>query len=466
MSVQRDLMNNQAGSVSVWTAAATPLVVMALAMGTEVSTWSVVKVDLQRNADYAALAGAISFSTGQTDQAAATAAADVARMNGASGTNTPTWEPTTKLLTSGDITVKAVPGLAQSNNTAFEVNIKRDLQPGLTRIFAGGGTVTVAANGHAELVPMTVTKGGGGGQPCIFGMDGIQDAVLTRDAVQFAGNSSAQLIGCTVRSNGDITAGNSVTITADAYYASGGFDIQSGAVIGPRYPNVGQIGDPYLTHTELQTALNNAASAVASGALDCQAKSCSGPAGSFSCVAKSCTINPGVYTEIRLSSQANVTASPGVYVVTNTIDLAGGSSLWGTNVTFLVGSQISGGTDVLTANGGSEVNLTASTVENAPNGTLPGIAFASRASGDMRFLGNSSLPFIGVVYMPNGTLKLTGAAVVGSSLNPGCAQLVANVVELGGNGSFVANGCPAYGTKNFDSLPSIVSTTLVPVLLK
>jgi len=91
---------------------------------------------------------------------------------------------------------------------------------------------------------VTVTKGGGGGQPCIFGMDGFQDGVLTRDSVSFAGNTNTQMIGCTVRSNGDIGAG--VTATADAYYASGTFSTQSGALIGPQYAKVGQIPDPYL----------------------------------------------------------------------------------------------------------------------------------------------------------------------------------------------------------------------------
>jgi len=44
-----------------------------------------------------------------------------------------------------------VPGLAQANNTAFEVDIKRAVPSNLTEIFSGNGPVTVSANGHAEL---------------------------------------------------------------------------------------------------------------------------------------------------------------------------------------------------------------------------------------------------------------------------------------------------------------------------
>lgn len=154
----------------------------------------------------------------------------------------------------------------------------------------------------------------------------------------------------------------------------------------------------------MQTALPNAASKVGSGALNCQQDSCSGPAGSYSCNATGCTIVPGTYTEIRLTSKARGTALPGVYVVTDTIDLIGESKLTGTNVTFIVDTTASPGANILSANSGSEVNLTASTVNSAPNDTIPGIAFASRANSAMTFLCYSNLPFIGVFYMPNGVI--------------------------------------------------------------
>ena len=82
------------GSVALWMGLTTPTLIMAMAAGIEVSDWAAVKVELQRTADAAALAGAAAYNQTATTHSAATAAAYVAQINGAAGTTTPTWAPT------------------------------------------------------------------------------------------------------------------------------------------------------------------------------------------------------------------------------------------------------------------------------------------------------------------------------------------------------------------------------------
>ena len=62
-----------------------PAMVMTLAMGIEITDWSVKNLELQRVADAAAWAGAKQYVATSNAQVATGTASDVAEMNGATG---------------------------------------------------------------------------------------------------------------------------------------------------------------------------------------------------------------------------------------------------------------------------------------------------------------------------------------------------------------------------------------------
>jgi len=59
---------------------------MVAGMGIEITHWTVVKLELQRTADVASLAGAMEYALASNAQDAANEAANVAELNGATGT--------------------------------------------------------------------------------------------------------------------------------------------------------------------------------------------------------------------------------------------------------------------------------------------------------------------------------------------------------------------------------------------
>jgi hypothetical protein len=70
--------------------------------------------------------------------------------------------------------------------------------------------------------------------------------------------------------------------------------------------------------------------------------------------------------------------------------------------------------------------------------------------------GSGSAPFVGVTYLPNGTMAYTGS---GSSGSPGCQQLIAKTITLSGSGAFDATSCSPYGTTAFTSVAGTTTTT-------
>src|SRR5260370_7805451 len=85
-------IGDRRGVVAVLLGLTAPVLVMALGLGIEVSRWSVAKVELQRIADAAALAGAFDYQhqSPPVPQTAASAAANLASINPATGSATPT----------------------------------------------------------------------------------------------------------------------------------------------------------------------------------------------------------------------------------------------------------------------------------------------------------------------------------------------------------------------------------------
>src|ERR1035437_10046030 len=130
VSLIAKLLTQRRGSIAVLTAVMAPVMVMTLALGVEVSFWSLNKVELQRIADVAAWAGAKQYAASSNAQSATNTAANLAEINGVSGTATRTWNATTLTTTDNLITAQVVvtgSGLKSAADPIVKVTVKRNI---------------------------------------------------------------------------------------------------------------------------------------------------------------------------------------------------------------------------------------------------------------------------------------------------------------------------------------------------
>ncbi len=148
------------------------------------------------------------------------------------------------------------------------------------------------------------------------------------------------------------------------------------------------------------------------------------------------TLQPGVYTRIRITNGIH-TMEPGLYCVTNS------------NSSFLVtGGELTGiGVTIYVANTGGRVRITgnADVVFEAPansyytpaiQGVLIYAESVSGESSDNYFQGNNSTSFLGLIYVPNGEIDITGSNSTSPTFN---TQFVGYNVEMYGNATVDIN---------------------------
>jgi Flp pilus assembly protein TadG len=418
------LLLHKRGSVALLTAVMAPVMIMTLALGIEVSWWSLTKVELQRIADVAAWAGARQYVVTTSAQSATSTAADLAEVNGATG-GTRSWASPT--LTDNSITAQIVSGVRNASDTAVKVTVTRSIAKSFSNIFPSAQkTVTVSATAVAEIVNAMV-----GTQPCLLALNTDDDGGVSD--ITFSGNANVTSTNCSVRSNSGIKLGGNTTLDVEETRAGGGINVSGNADIkNQEFQNSGQISDPYASYTPLQNAFSRL-----------------GSSGSAQNVSNgTITINPGTYSSISVSSNATLIMNPGIYIINGNISFSGNAIVTGSGVTI-----VSSGT--MSANGNASVSLTAP-LSGASTG-IPGIMYASNSNQSSSFGGNTVVPFAGVIYYPNGNLSFSGNAGDGDS---GCSEVIAGRITISGD-SRLSSNCTSYGTMNFGSMPSTTSIALV-----
>lgn len=412
------------GSVALMTGIMAPVLVMSMAMGMEITSWSVSKVELQRIADVAAWAGGMQYLSTMNAQSAAAAATDVAEINGVSGATARTWTVSTSIMTDNLITAQVVAGVRSASNKAMKVTVKRSIAKTLSRIFPSAqSSVTLTAVAYAEVTST-------GPQPCVLALGGGVDGTTSGIDIAVIGGGQLTTAGCSVRSNDAISQSGSGSITAPSVYAGGTI---SGSVCCNIQPNAGQVPDPYAGFAPVQNAFAllkpGTGLAISVGSNNTQ------------------SISPGTYSGWDVHGTLNL--SPGLYVINGNFSAGAQAIVTGTGVTIIVSGTVNAG-------GGASLVLSAPTT--SPTGSaIPGVLLAGTSSSAMTFQGNTTSPFTGVVYLPKASLTFGGTSGGGGS---GCVEVIATSVTLKGTSSLAAN-CSAYGTLPFGSLPGTPSVTLV-----
>ena len=392
-SLRTKFTENKTGNVLILFGLTLPMMVGLTGLGTDTIQWTLIKQQLQRSADSAALNGA--FAKAQSENSVANANSDLVKtLDGFSGVlisvqNAPTSGP----FAGNTRAVKVI--LSYTKSLPFSSMFIAN--PPEIRVEA---TASVLNNGDYCVISLEDTNTTG---------------------VTFSGNSTVDL-GCGVASNS--TGSSAVTAIGSTFVIASPI-----AAVGNVPASSNYHGDtalyPYsIPQRDPFAALTDPTSAV---------PTCSGGAISVS-PSQTQTINPGCYTGIL--AKGMLTMNPGTYYIK-------GGDFETTSQTNLIADGV---TIVLTGdganigsvkmNGGAIVKMSAPTT-----GTYKGVLFYkdrdSQSSVNDVFNGGASGSFLGAIYMPSQTVTFSG----NSSFTTDCLQIVARNVIITGN-TTITNNCP------------------------
>ena len=392
--------NSERGNVLILVGLSMPMLVGLAGLGTDTIQWSLMKQQLQRSADSAALNGA--FAKAQSENATTNANLDLVKtLDGFTGVG---------------ISVQNAPtsGPFAGNTRAVRVALTYSKALPFSSLFlTTPPTITVDAT--AAVL--------NNGDYCVISLEKTNQTGIT-----FSGNSTAEL-GCGVASNSTgsaaITASGSSSVRATPITAVGivpsSSNYQTGtSLVSYSIPQ----RDPFGLLPDPTDSIPNPCSG---GKLTVNSN-------------ESKTINPGCFTEI--TAHGNLTMNPGIYYIN------------GGNFTTSARSKVVaiGVTVILTGPGGNigQVNLNgdANIEMSAPtSGLYQGVIFFkdddSPASSNDVFNGGVSGYLLGAIYMPSQKVTLNGNA----SFKTDCLKIVARQIEMSGN-SKITNNCPFDPTKD------------------
>lgn len=409
------------GAISAVTALILPILVGVMALGFDISYRAVVRSELQRVADVSALAGAARFASSLSSSSALTTAADVVELNGfpvgtrgGSGT-------TTLTDTYGNYSAT----VTYTSPGKVAVTVQRIVSLLFSNMFLPTSVQTVAASATAQL-----SARGSGNQSCALALNGFSNSITTTDNLTISGgkNTNIQMSGCNLRSDASTQFNGAPTVGVPNIVASGtiGGNYTQNCVLGQnpcdqQSTSMPQVPDPFAP------AYGNLLNV--SGTVTAQPSSTNfGPAPAGM-----------VYSSLSFGSNT-YNLSPGVYYVAGSVSFNGSGTVNGTGVTFIM-------TGTLSAAGSSILNLSAPT-----SGPTAGLLFGAKSDDSgVSFSGNSTQNLAGAIYMPNGSVTITGNTSAASN----CLISVAQSVTFAGSSSFGAAGCASLGVPTTYDLPSI-----------
>jgi Flp pilus assembly protein TadG len=415
------IRNDQRGTVAVLAALAMPVCVGVMALGIDVSNWAMTRVQLQRLADIAAMAGASRYAETLDGPAAVTSAANVAELNGVpAGTRTGSF---TTMLTDnyGDWTTSYA---FSSVTTTITVTVRTQAPIWFGRLFTSATKQPIAAVAVAQIFPRT-----SGGQACVLGLKGDSTGITTFVDLSISGNTSVTSKTCGVRSDGSLQVNGNASLQVPTVVASGTISVGgNGSITCPSGTSCQQGGDPQVPDP-FYTAYNSQIGIPATG-----------NAG----IMVGTTLNPGLYSSaINLGGNDSYTLSPGTYYVNGSISISGNASVSGSGVTLISSGGIS-----ISGNGTGKLMAP---MQGATAGLLYG---TSSSSASVSLSGNSRVTLNGAVYAPNVGVSFSGNSSVITTQST-CLNIVAATVSFSGNSDFTNTGCAALGVPAVYNLPPI-----------
>jgi Flp pilus assembly protein TadG len=389
----KSVAKSEKGNVLILMGLSMPLFVGLAGLATDTVQWTLMKQQLQRSADSAALNGA--YAKAQSDNVTNNANLDLAKtLDGFSGVGiTIENAPTAGSFAGNTRAVKVI--LSYSQALPFSNMFLSD--PPVIRVEA---TAAVLNNGDYCLISLEDTNTTG---------------------VTFSGNSTVDL-GCGVATNASgsaaVTAAGSADVTASPIAAVGGVPASSNYADGTTLiPYSIPQRDPFAS-------LPDPTSSIPS------------PCGGQLTVNnnQNRTINPGCYGGITV--RGTLTMNPGTYYISGGNFETGAQSVVTANGVTIILTGSGSSIGQVNMNGGADIEMSAPT-----SGIYKGVLFykdrdAPSTYNDV-FNGGASGSFLGAIYMPSQTVTLNG----NSSFTTDCLQIVSRKVVLTGN-TTITNDCP------------------------
>jgi Flp pilus assembly protein TadG len=417
---RKRIVTDRRAAISLIVAASLPVLIGVMAFGIDISYWTAVRIELQRTADIAALAGAAKYASTYSSSKALTTAANIAELNGLP-VGSRTGDGITTLTDQyGAYTATFAFTTSPAQITA---TVHHSLQYTFAAILASGSsqTETISATAVAQTFPRNSNES------CVLALSGYSTGITTSTDLTISGGkgTNVSMSGCDLRSDASIAFNGSPGVAVPNLVASGGISgsynntCTSSTSCDQQFVGVPQVPDPFASTYNLSVP----ASAVAQ------------PQGT--------TLSPPpageAYQSLAFGS-ATYTLNPGIYYVSGSVTFDSNSAVSGTGVTIIMGS---GGS--LTMNGSTTVNLTAPST-----GSTAGLLFGSTTSNSITFNGNASLTLAGALYTPNSSVTISG----NTSSTGSCLSLVALNVAFAGSSSFASSGCAALGVPPIYDYPA------------
>jgi Flp pilus assembly protein TadG len=417
------------GSVAILFAFAAPILVMALAVGIEVSGWTVTQQRLQLTADLAATAAALAYSSNPNAQLAATEGAYVGELNGGQGTTTRPlpWNIIPNTLQDGSITVTKTTGIKSSADVAFVATIQKVMPLLFASIVLTGSGPTLTATATAEIVKSQV------GQYCVLALDPNSGDIGVNASNGIAVDTSQ----CGIQVNG--SGGGALTVVGGGSVTAKNISIVGGDVVN----NGGSVTATVSLTKGAAPGTNPYAGVSVPTPGSCSLNSYNTGGANF-------TLNPvpavpgGTPTMtfcngLSIGNGENVTMPSGVYIINNgNLSLQGGSTLTATaGVTIVLTGSAPGIAQI--ANG-TTLNLTAPT-----GGATQGIAIMQALGAPLTassLAGGTNVNINGAVVFPSSIVDFSN----GSTNNSNCTQLIAYQIVFEGGTRF-GNNCAGTGTQ-------------------
>lgn len=403
----RWILSDRHGAVALLVALALPVLMGVLGLGIDVSYWAMTRLELQRIADIAAVAGVARYgASGQAADALDTAAA-VAELNGLPA-GTRGGDGATTLTDSAGAYVATIAFVPPATIT---VTIVKEAPRLFSALFLTSGTQPVSARAVARLMPRAH-----GGNACILALSGMGETVLDDGA-------SLSMPECDLRTNGVLTLGTEAAIDVANLIAGGtiGADGNNACSALTCVQHAAQKADPYA---DLYGAL-----------LGVPSRSVNLPPGQ--------TMLTPPPTGVAYAWQPDggaYTLAPGVYYINGDFRVNAGTALSGTGVTIIV-------------NGNIAIDGTASLHLVAPaTGATAGLLFAS--TGRLfQFTGGAATTLTGTIYAPGANLVIDGDNGAAGD----CVYAVAAFVTLKGGALFADGDCAAAGMMPIHDLLGVAS---------
>ncbi len=446
-ATKRRMRLDRRGSIAILSALCLTLMLASAAMAIDLAKLYLTKSTDQRIADQSAMAAAFAYGqSGKSTTTAARAASALATSNGAVGATV-----TTSIVTS--------PKTANDKAAMVVVTTPVSLSP-FAKVAASLVNVSVSATAYAEIHDQAI--------PCLLALGG--------SGVSDSGGTNITGTGCSLASNGNVSASQGATVTAQAIYAvgsigtSGGASINTNPATGQTYPGSSAVPDSYASANVFSRQSTVAAltaptfpsvGAAPSGGSNI---TCSGnttvPAGqhayvfatyyptctsvAFSGGAQETDLSGGLSLQGNAGTNVNVTFAAGVYKM-NGIWIAGGggSNFTATlslasGVTLYVWNGINvGGTTSLTVNGPGTYYVQGGIAANSGNSVSFTNANNTNATSTFYVDGGITVGS-GTGAFPNGLYTITsGGITVGSGrLTFGNGSFdIAGGLSVGGSGA-------------------------------